>query len=105
MALCERLLGGLPVNPLPQSRSRTANIAHAPVRNHGLDKEGQKVAFQLNKFDHVYTFSIFPQLALSNALRYFDPSLHAELAKEFAEELRTYGHIYMYRFLPDVELR
>ena len=46
-----------------------------------------------------------PQLALSNALRYFEPKLHAELAKEFAEELRAYGHIYMYRFLPDVKLR
>ena len=68
-------------------------------------RRDKRLAFEVNKFDPVKTFSIFPQLALSNALRYFEPSLHAELAKEFAEELRTYGHIYMYRFLPDVELR
>ena len=38
--------------------------------------------------------------ALANALRYFPEELHAELAPEFAEELRRYGHIYMYRFRP-----
>lgn len=34
-----------------------------------------------------------------NALRYFPPSCHAELAPEFAQELAQYGHIYMYRWL------
>ena len=43
MTLSKHLFGGLPVNPLPKPRSRTANIAHAPVRNHDLDKEGRKV--------------------------------------------------------------
>ena len=38
--------------------------------------------------------------ALANALRYFPEECHAELAPEFAEELRRYGHIYMYRFRP-----
>ncbi len=40
-------------------------------------------------------------LALKNALRYFPASLHAELAPEFARELRERGRIYMYRLRPD----
>ncbi|CAG0896373.1 unnamed protein product [Darwinula stevensoni] len=45
------------------------------------------------------------QLAVKNALRYFPPRLHATLAPEFASELQVYGHIYMYRFLPDFPIR
>ena len=41
------------------------------------------------------------ELALANALRYFPADQHAILAPEFAEELRTYGRIYMYRFMPE----
>ena len=44
------------------------------------------------------------QLALRNALRYFPRHLHATLAKEFAEELRQYGRIYMYRYRPQYEM-
>uniref|UniRef100_A0AAY4BZP6 Urocanate hydratase n=1 Tax=Denticeps clupeoides TaxID=299321 RepID=A0AAY4BZP6_9TELE len=40
-----------------------------------------------------------------NALRYFPPHLHATLAPEFAQELRQYGHIYMYRFCPTMTMR
>ena len=40
------------------------------------------------------------ELALKNALRYFPSNLHPELAPEFYNELKTYGHIYMYRFRP-----
>jgi len=40
-------------------------------------------------------------LALRNALRYFPPAWHAELAPEFARELAEDGHIYMRRFRPD----
>ena len=43
-------------------------------------------------------------LALKNALRYFPVRHHAVLAKEFAEELRRYGRIYMYRLRPDYEM-
>ena len=43
-------------------------------------------------------------LALKNALRYFPAKHHAALAKEFAEELRRYGRIYMYRLRPDYEM-
>ena len=39
-------------------------------------------------------------LAIRNALRYFDPEFHKELAPEFLEELMKYGRIYMYRFRP-----
>lgn len=45
------------------------------------------------------------QTALSNALRYFPKEQHALLAPEFAAELRDYGHIYMYRLLPNMPLR
>ena len=45
------------------------------------------------------------QLALKNALRYFPKETHAELAPEFAQELKDYGHIYMYRFRPTLEMK
>ncbi|GIQ90268.1 urocanase, partial [Kipferlia bialata] len=45
------------------------------------------------------------ELALSNALRYFPKELHPVLAPEFAAELKEYGHIYMYRFLPTFEMK
>ncbi|MBW04364.1 Urocanate hydratase, partial [Eschrichtius robustus] len=44
-------------------------------------------------------------LALRNALRYFPPDTQELLAPEFAQELRLYGHIYMYRFCPDIEMK
>jgi len=37
-------------------------------------------------------------LAIRNALRYFPAEWHAELAPEFAKELKEYGRIYMHRF-------
>ena len=42
---------------------------------------------------------IIIKIQVRNALRYFPPSTHAELAPEFAQELAQYGHIYMYRWL------
>lgn len=46
------------------------------------------------------------KLALRNALRYFDKKHHAVLAKEFAEELNTFGRIIMWRFRPtEYEMR
>ena len=45
------------------------------------------------------------QLAISNALRYFAPKFHAELAAEFRQELDLYGHIYMYRLLPEFDMK
>ena len=43
-------------------------------------------------------------LAIKNALRYFPAKHHKVLAKEFAEELKRYGRIYMYRFRPTYEM-
>ena len=40
------------------------------------------------------------ELAISNALRYIPPKYHKQMALEFAEELRTRGRIYGYRFRP-----
>lgn len=40
------------------------------------------------------------RLALRNALRYFPPEWHRELAPEFARELAELGRIYMHRFRP-----
>jgi urocanate hydratase len=49
--------------------------------------------------------NIKSQQAITNALRYFPPNLHRELAREFALELENYGHIYMYRLKPSVTLK
>jgi urocanate hydratase len=45
------------------------------------------------------------RLAVKNALRYFPEKFHKILAREFAQELKTYGRIYMYRFRPDYDIR
>lgn len=79
------LVSGLQTSPLPPPRQRTANIAHAPVRVHNLTPDECR-------------------LAVENALRYFPAECHAELAPEFAQELRDFGHIYMYRFMPQESL-
>ena len=76
----KEILAGIP-DELPEAKPYDASINHAPKRKDILNKE-EKV------------------LALKNALRYFAPKHHAVLAPEFAEELRQYGRIYMYRFRP-----
>jgi urocanate hydratase len=67
--------------PLPAPRPYDTDVNHAPVRKDILTMEQKK-------------------LALRNALRYFDRKYHSVLAPEFAEELKRYGRIYMYRFRP-----
>lgn len=52
----------------------------------------------------IYYFLCLQQ-ALRNALRYFPSGHHQELANEFMEELNDFGHIYMYRFIPILEMR
>ncbi len=44
------------------------------------------------------------RLAVRNALRYFPARHHEFLAREFAEELEKYGHIYMYRYRPKYKI-
>ena len=75
---------GIP-SELPAPKPYDTTVNHAPKRKDILTEE-QKV------------------LALKNALRYFPAKHHAVLAKEFAQELRDYGRIYMYRFRPDYEM-
>ncbi len=41
------------------------------------------------------------KLAIKNALRYVEEEFHEEIAKEFYDELMTYGRIYGYRFRPE----
>ncbi len=48
-------------------------------------------------------FSLSPEktvTALKNALRYLPEDLHAKVAPEFLEELKTRGRIYAYRWRP-----
>tara|TARA_B100000749_G_scaffold280897_1_gene280740 strand:- start:16204 stop:18216 length:2013 start_codon:yes stop_codon:yes gene_type:complete len=71
---------------LPPLQSRSNDVSHAPVRKQILTKE-EKV------------------LALKNALRYFDESLHNTLAPEFLEELNQFGRIYMYRYKPSYDIK
>ncbi len=75
---------GIPAK-LPAPKPYDTTVNHAPKRKDILSPAEKR-------------------LALRNALRYFDPSLHAVLAPEFAEELHRYGRIYMYRFRPDYEM-
>jgi urocanate hydratase len=44
------------------------------------------------------------KLAVRNALRYFPKEWHSMLAPEFAQELKDYGRIYMYRFKPTYKM-
>src|SRR6201993_525952 len=78
------ILAGIP-NELPALKEFDKTLNHAPKRKDILNEAEKK-------------------LALRNALRYFDKKHHAVLAKEFAEELKTYGRIYMYRFRPDYKI-
>jgi urocanate hydratase len=74
---------GIPAQ-LPPRKDPDPTVSHAPRRViEGLLSDEEKV------------------LAVQNALRYFPPQWHRELAVEFAEELERYGRIYMHRFRPD----
>ena len=75
---------GIP-ETLPEPQIYDTSINHAPKRKDILTAEEKK-------------------LALRNALRYFPKKFHATLAPEFANELETYGRIYMYRFRPTYEM-
>lgn len=78
------IIEGIPAT-LPEAKPYDPNVNHAPRRKDILSDEEKK-------------------LALRNALRYFYPKHHSVLAPEFAEELRKYGRIYMYRFRPDYDM-
>lgn len=81
----EEILAGISQDRLPEPKPYDKTINHAPKRKDILTAE-EKV------------------LALKNALRYFPAKFHAELAPEFAKELKDYGRIYMYRFRPSYDM-
>jgi urocanate hydratase len=81
----QELVQGIP-SFLPDMPAWDDSMNHAPKRKEILTSSEKK-------------------LALRNALRYFPPALHAELAEEFAEELKLYGRIYMYRYRPTYAMR
>ena len=84
MTFKEQLLQGIP-SELPEIKTYDPKVNHAPKRKKILSPEEE-------------------ELALRNALRYFEPKHHAVLLPEFKEELDRYGRIYMYRFRPDYEI-
>ena len=81
MTFKEQILQGLP-STLPPKKAYPIGGNRAPKRKDVLSKEEK-------------------QLAIRNALRYFPDQWHSDLATEFAEELKEYGRIYMYRFKPN----
>ena len=81
----KKILEGIP-NNLPKPKRYDLRINHAPKRKCLLSK------------DEVV-------LAIKNALRYFPAKMHKELIKEFHQELKDYGKIYMYRFRPDYKIK
>jgi urocanate hydratase len=78
------ILQGIP-EKFPELKAFDATLNHAPRRKDILSAEEKT-------------------LAVRNALRYFSKKFHSALAEEFAEELKTYGRIYMYRFRPDYKI-
>jgi urocanate hydratase len=81
----QQIIQGIP-KELPARKEYDLTVNHAPKRKDILN-DGEK------------------ELALRNALRYFDPKHHAVLLQEFNQELEDYGRIYMYRFRPDYEMK
>jgi len=83
--LKDAILRGIP-SELPNKKIYDNNVSHAPKRKVILNTEEKK-------------------LAIKNALRYFPKKLHSVLATEFANELKDYGRIYMYRYRPDYKIK
>ncbi|SDX26482.1 urocanate hydratase [Aequorivita viscosa] len=80
----EQIQQGIP-STLPEKKAYDTTVNHAPKRKEILSEDEK-------------------ELALRNALRYFEPKHHATLLPEFKEELEKYGRIYMYRFRPDYKM-
>jgi urocanate hydratase len=81
ISFADEIQQGIPT-VLSAAKAWDPAVNHAPKRKEILSPQEKK-------------------LALRNALRYFPKAQHAELAPEFAQELATYGRIYMYRFMPE----
>ena len=84
MTFKEQILQGIPAI-LPAKKDYPKDANSAPKRKDILSVEEK-------------------QLAIKNALRYFPKAWHPELAREFANELKEFGRIYMYRFKPEYKI-
>ncbi|CAD6198752.1 unnamed protein product [Caenorhabditis auriculariae] len=84
----DHILSADPFTPLPDypTEQRAKKVPHAPKRPCPLSAKEKR-------------------LAVKNILRYVPEEHHKLLAREFAEELETYGHIYAYRFMPTFDLK
>lgn len=82
MEIQELSMGVVLHGPLPKKPEFLPGIRRAPNRGYTLSKKETKVA-------------------LMNALRYVPEEHHEVMAKEFYEELKTYGRIYGYRYRPE----
>lgn len=85
MTFQEQIKQGIP-RVLPEPKAYPSDANRAPKRKDILSADEK-------------------QLAIRNALRYFPKEWHQELATEFAQELKQFGRIYMYRFKPNYELK
>ncbi len=85
MTFAEQIQQGIP-SELPAPKPYPVNSNRAPKRKDILTPQEK-------------------QLAVRNALRYFPKEWHQELAAEFAQELKDFGRIYMYRFKPSYALK
>ncbi len=80
LSFAQEIQEGIPTY-IPEVKPWDLQVNHAPKRKDILSKEEKK-------------------LAIANALRYFPKDQHVELANDFAEELKTFGRIYMHRYRP-----
>ncbi len=83
-SFADQIRAGIP-SELPPKRQPDEHMNRAPKRKDILNGHEKR-------------------LAIKNALRYFPSDWHPVLANEFAEELKAFGRIYMYRFKPKYEL-
>jgi len=84
MTFAEEIIQGIP-HELPAPKPYDPDINHAPKRKDILSRKEK-------------------ELALRNALRYFEAKHHRSLLPEFKEELERYGRTYMYRFRPNYKI-
>ena len=84
MTFKEQIIAGI-TKVLPSKKAYKKDANRAPKRKDILSVEEK-------------------QLAIKNALRYFPKEWHKELAAEFANELKEFGRIYMYRFKPNYKI-
>ncbi|GIQ96457.1 MAG: hypothetical protein CM15mP1_3530 [Methanobacteriota archaeon] len=71
---------GIPIS-IPEHPGISTEVDHAPKRRQILTEKEKR-------------------LAIKNALRYFPKEQHKSLATEFAEELDSFGRIWMMRYRP-----